>query len=188
MPSSAVVVGAGIAGLSAAIALRRAGWRVTVLERSRFSNEIGAAISVPPNATRALDRWGFDAHAAGGVPNVSARFARADNLAVILNEDYADIAERMGAASWSFHRVDLHRGLRELATRQDGEGDPVEVRLGAEAVGVDCGAGVVRLNDDTLVEGELIVIADGAHVGSLTSLPNLQESSADGKGKKNRAA
>jgi len=58
--SRAIVVGAGIAGLSAAIGLRRAGWDVTVLERSRFKNEIGAAISVPPNATMVLDQWGFD--------------------------------------------------------------------------------------------------------------------------------
>ncbi|KAI0165905.1 hypothetical protein GGR57DRAFT_497369 [Xylariaceae sp. FL1272] len=45
------VAGAGIVGLSAASALRRAGLDVEVFERSRFSNEIGAAITVPPNAT-----------------------------------------------------------------------------------------------------------------------------------------
>lgn len=62
----AIVVGAGIAGLSATVALRRAGWDVTVLERSRFKNEIGAAITVPPNATMVLDRWGFDAEVSCG--------------------------------------------------------------------------------------------------------------------------
>ncbi|KAI1337842.1 hypothetical protein F5Y15DRAFT_389390 [Xylariaceae sp. FL0016] len=45
--------------------LRRAGWEVLVCERSGFRNEVGAAISVPPNATRLLDAWGFPFDGAG---------------------------------------------------------------------------------------------------------------------------
>jgi salicylate hydroxylase len=55
------IVGAGIAGLAAAIALRRAGHNVEVFERSTFKNEIGAAITLTPNANLILDHWGFDA-------------------------------------------------------------------------------------------------------------------------------
>jgi salicylate hydroxylase len=54
------IVGAGIAGLSAAIALTRSGHEVEVFERSRFKNEIGAAISSCPNMTRILRHWEFD--------------------------------------------------------------------------------------------------------------------------------
>ncbi|MDF3607802.1 FAD-dependent oxidoreductase [Paracoccus sp. DMF-8] len=62
------VVGAGIAGLTAAIALARRGARVTVLERADALREVGAGIQVSPNAVRALRALdllpGFQARAA----------------------------------------------------------------------------------------------------------------------------
>jgi 2-polyprenyl-6-methoxyphenol hydroxylase-like FAD-dependent oxidoreductase len=54
----AVIVGAGIGGLAAAIALRRRGWEITVLERAEAVREVGAGISLWPNAIRALDLLG----------------------------------------------------------------------------------------------------------------------------------
>jgi 2-polyprenyl-6-methoxyphenol hydroxylase-like FAD-dependent oxidoreductase len=55
---SAVIVGAGIGGLAAAIALHRRGWNLTVLERAPALREVGAGISLWPNAVRALDLLG----------------------------------------------------------------------------------------------------------------------------------
>ena len=52
----AIVVGGGIAGLSAAVALRQAGWRVSVHERAVTLEPLGAALSLWPNATAALAR------------------------------------------------------------------------------------------------------------------------------------
>ncbi|MGW0996428.1 FAD-dependent monooxygenase [Streptomyces sp. NPDC002523] len=54
----ATVVGGGIGGLAAAAALHRRGWDVTVLERARSLEPVGAAISLAPNALRALDVLG----------------------------------------------------------------------------------------------------------------------------------
>jgi salicylate hydroxylase len=56
----ATIIGAGIAGLTTAIALCRAGWACTIYERSSLKNEISAALCVNPSATRCLDAWGFD--------------------------------------------------------------------------------------------------------------------------------
>lgn len=68
------IVGAGVAGLSAAIALRRIGHDVEVFERSQFKNENGAAVSLTPNGGRILEDWGFDAVKAGGIENKQVSF------------------------------------------------------------------------------------------------------------------
>lgn len=155
---TAIVIGSGLAGLSAAIALSRAGWTVTILEKSLFRNEIGAAITIPPNATRVLNHWSFPCEDLGAVPNQASVFCNASDLKVFLDEQYPDIGTQMGAQSWSFHRVDLHKGLRAHA-----EGLGVQIELGKEVVGVDCEEGVVKIKGGEERRGELVVIADGAH-------------------------
>ena len=57
----AVVVGGGIGGLAAALALHRRGWRVTVLERAAELREVGAGLTLMANALRALDALGLGA-------------------------------------------------------------------------------------------------------------------------------
>ncbi|MCX4751059.1 FAD-dependent monooxygenase [Kitasatospora sp. NBC_01287] len=56
MTGTAVVVGAGISGLATAIGLRRAGWRVSILERRTELERYGAAFALHPAAQAALDR------------------------------------------------------------------------------------------------------------------------------------
>lgn len=167
-PGHAGVVGAGISGLSAAIALRRAGWHVEVFERSQFKNEIGAAITVTPNAALVLDRWGFDMEKAEAVPNQSKVVALATDPSVILDrQEYADRASEMGFGVWSLHRVDLHRGLRDIAampTMEPGYGPPARIRLGCEVRKVGCEEGALTMSDGQVVNKDLVVIADGAHV------------------------
>ncbi|MEV5339888.1 FAD-dependent monooxygenase [Streptomyces sp. NPDC052676] len=58
-PARAVVIGGGIGGLTVAVALHRSGRQVTVLERARSLEPVGAAISLAPNALRALDVIGL---------------------------------------------------------------------------------------------------------------------------------
>lgn len=159
------VIGAGIGGLSAAIALRRAGWQCEVFERSSFKNEIGAAITVTPNATRCLDRWGFDFEKARPTENRQFRLMSAQDLKVFFKEEYPDLNRQFGYKSWSFHRVDLHKGLLDLAVEPDDEkGFPVKIRLSCEAKEVDFANGRIVLSDGSCVEKDLIVVADGAHV------------------------
>ena len=55
---SFLVIGGGIGGLAAALALARAGRRVHVVEKSPEFGEIGAGLQLAPNASRALDQLG----------------------------------------------------------------------------------------------------------------------------------
>ena len=53
-----IVAGGGIGGTAAALALHRAGFGVTLFERAPVAKEVGAGISLWPNATRVLESWG----------------------------------------------------------------------------------------------------------------------------------
>jgi salicylate hydroxylase len=66
-PLHIAIVGCGIGGLAAAIALRHQGHYVTVYERSHFASEVGASITVAANATKFLEQWGVDTVAARSV-------------------------------------------------------------------------------------------------------------------------
>lgn len=130
-----IIVGAGIAGLSAAISLRRAGHTVHVYERSSMNNEIGAAINVPPNATRFLIAWGLDP--------VRWRFVKSrkvtyndpftmEQTALLATDTTA--VRVAGAELYYAHRVDLHNSLKWLATRSDGPGQPAVIHLKSDVV------------------------------------------------------
>src|SRR5258708_34351984 len=61
MPSSLriAIVGGGIGGLTAALAFRARGLNVAVFEQSEVLREIGAGVSIQPNAARLLRRVGL---------------------------------------------------------------------------------------------------------------------------------
>jgi len=162
-PLRIAIIGAGIAGLTSAIALRRAGHAVTVYERSSFKNEIGAAISMPPNATRILDRWAFDWAAARAGPKLQIRIADATSLAVVHCDSFEDVECEYGSKWWTCHRVDLHGELRAMAERREGPGSPVEIRLGSKVVALNPDEGVLQLENGMEVKADLVVVADGTH-------------------------
>ncbi|KAI0097601.1 FAD/NAD(P)-binding domain-containing protein [Nemania sp. FL0031] len=175
-PLTAGIVGAGIAGLSAAIALRRAGFQVEVYERSRLNNELGAAICTPQNAAIVLRRWGFGFEASDPTPNLCMRYARAGDLVTVFHENIKSV---MGAPCLSFYREDLHIGLWAHAMEDAEEewpiidgargpwrdiiGMPVAICLGCEIKSVDCENGVLTRVDGRQVQKDLVIIADGAH-------------------------
>ncbi|WP_067181450.1 FAD-dependent monooxygenase [Microtetraspora niveoalba] len=134
-----VVVGGGIGGLATAVALHRSGLRVAVLERAAEFTEVGAGLSLWPNAMRALAAIGLadrvvalgEVETAGGLRDRAGRWlSRVDN---------AEIARRYGHPLVVVRRADLVRTLvaalpprallpgREMrAVREDGEGVVVE--------------------------------------------------------------
>ncbi|MDD7939889.1 FAD-dependent monooxygenase [Actinomycetospora lutea] len=152
----AVVVGAGLGGLASAIALRRRGWDVTVLERRAHAAEAGAGIALWPNALRALDVLGLGARTrelgtveiGGGIRTSSGRW--------LVRTDAADLARRQGDGVVVLPRPELHALLRAAAP---------DLREGLGVRRVDPGgAGAPAVVHDEAGgrhEAELVVAADG---------------------------
>lgn len=93
---TAVVVGAGIGGLAAAVALHRTGWQVTVLERQPALGAVGAGIAIAPNALRALDvlEVGQAVRALAAVQGAAGY--RTPDGRWLLRMDFAEAARRLG--------------------------------------------------------------------------------------------
>lgn len=107
-----MVVGGGIAGLAAAIGLRRIGWEVRVLERAVVLDDAGAGISVQGNGMRSLDALGVgDAVRAVGAAQGPGGI-RIPKGTWLSHMDAEAGARILGSPVYSFLRSDLHRALR----------------------------------------------------------------------------
>ncbi|MEU1484835.1 FAD-dependent monooxygenase [Streptomyces sp. NPDC005752] len=165
--SRAVVIGSGIGGLTAAAALFRSGWQVTVLERASSLEPIGAGISLAPNSQRALDVIGLGdevrSRAAwqgdGGMCTPSGRrLARTDSSAA---------AERFGGPLVLLRRSVLIGLLRaRLPASAVHTGTPAQLLAPGSA---DGRRAVVRTPSED-IEADLVIGADGIGSAVRTTL------------------
>ncbi len=114
-PLTVAIAGAGIAGLSAALAFARTGARVILLERASVLGEVGAGIQLSPNATRLLDRLGvLKAVTAAAVAPGSIVLKDAVSLREVASLPLGEAAvRRWGAPYLVVHRADLQAALLE---------------------------------------------------------------------------
>ena len=130
-PPTVVIAGAGIGGLTAAIALAQRGFRVSLIEQAERLVAIGAGIQLSPNASRLLiglglgDRLAPYVVAPQALNVMNARTGRVLARATLGD----DAAKSYGAPYWVIHRGDLHTALREAV-----EATPlIELQLGVRA-------------------------------------------------------
>ncbi|MFJ2176895.1 FAD-dependent monooxygenase [Streptomyces sp. NPDC087851] len=158
-----VIVGGGIGGLAAALAVARRGHRAVVLERAGAFAEIGAGIQLAPNGLHALDRLGLgDA--------VRARAVHIDELRFmdgVSGEHVASLPltgvyrRRFGNPYVVVHRGELHGLLVDACRRSPA----IELRAGSRATGYrqHGGTATVLLDGGGRVTGDAVIGADGIH-------------------------
>nr|CAM34356.1 putative FAD-depending monooxygenase [Streptomyces tendae] len=160
----AVVVGAGIGGLAAAVALVRVGWHVTVYERAPELRTEGAGISLLSNAVRSLDRLGAgDAvRAAAAVMLPGGEGVRTPSGRRLMKPADPSFVSRHGLSTLVLPRPALHRALYDAL--------PADcVRTGTEVLrlaGPPAGPVEVSCRDaagEHTVPAGLVVAADGTH-------------------------
>ncbi len=139
----AIVVGGGIGGLSAAVGLHAIGWEVTVLERSPEFGDVGAGISLWPNALRSLESLGvrldgLKEQSSGGLHDRDGRR--------ITRWDAEAFRRHHGRPLAAIHRADLIDGLRDALPAQS-------LHTNTTVTGIDD------------LDADVIVGADGIHSG-----------------------
>lgn len=149
------IVGGGIGGLSAAVALHEIGAQVGVYEQAHQLGDVGAGVAVHPNSQRVLDRLGLGRRVSRmGAPLSEFRFFTRDGT-VVAHETYGADARQLG-----LHRADL---VAVLAAA---------LPIGVVRTGHRCvqftqhdGAAVVRFDNGASVDADVVVAADGIHSG-----------------------
>ncbi len=161
------IVGGGIGGLAAAIALHRAGCDVTVFEQSKQFLRVGADINLTPNAVRALDGLGVGPavreHAARPTHRISRTWNSGEETSRL---EMGDEAERKyGAPQLTIHRADL---LAALAGVFPGD----RVQFGKRAQSIVQNGDHVDLGfvDGSSSRVDVLIGADGIHSAVRTAM------------------
>ncbi|KAL4912252.1 hypothetical protein BDW62DRAFT_215174 [Aspergillus aurantiobrunneus] len=163
-PFRIVIVGGGIAGLTAAIALHAPNRRTTVLEQSRLNTEIGALISLQPNATKIVyDTFGLGKELEDARGMIDEGFRVYSTDGELVNQIPLTSKTEYGASRIVYHRRDLHDALKQAALATDRGGEPVQIKVSSRVTGCDLLNGSVDLESGEKVEGDIIIGADGIH-------------------------
>lgn len=158
------IVGAGIGGLSAAVALAQRRARVRVFERAGALGEVGAGLQIGPNAVAVLEALGLRSRAEllASVPEaIELRDHRSGRRVARLPLGAVAVG-RYGRPYWQFHRADL-LGVLEAGAREAG----VEIVTGTDMLAARPEAGGVRLDfaGGRSESAAVLVGADGVRSG-----------------------
>lgn len=160
----ALIAGAGIGGLSAAIGLARNGWRVSLFEKAPALEEVGAGLQLSPNASSILRRFDVLSRLEGqGLAPQATEIRRAADGVLLARVPLAEAEHRWGAPYLLAHRADLQRALLDTAATYP----QITLQTGLEARGfLDSDKGVaVLLSDGSRsfeCAGDCLIGADGS--------------------------
>jgi 6-hydroxynicotinate 3-monooxygenase len=154
------IIGAGIAGLTAAATLRRIGLNAEIYEQAQAFARIGAGIQMNPNAMKVLRGLGLETRirGIGFAPEVGYNREWDTGEITYLHPMGSQIEQRFGAPDISLHRAELHSALLSI-------NPPDIVHFDKKLVGLDRHGArmVLTFADKTRVEADAVIGADGVH-------------------------
>lgn len=148
------IIGGGIGGLTAGIALQQAGFDAVLYERASAFGEVGAGLSISPNAMHGLNALGFadwiEAHSNEPLEQCLFHGQTGEPLRTF---DRRTARDTYGAPYVQVHRADLHQALTDRFGLEN-------CRLGAELTQVDA-FGALTFADGSQAQFDVIIAADG---------------------------
>lgn len=151
------IIGGGVGGLTAGIALRGAGYDPVIYERAAEFGEVGAGISLSPNAVKGLESLGFTDFLARDANEPMDQFLfHWESGEELLRYDRRDTRATYGAAYYQMHRADLLAGLVDAFGTE-------RCVMGAALTGLEQGGATARIAfaDGNEVEADIVIAADG---------------------------
>ena len=154
----AIIIGSGMAGLAAGIAMRQAGYHVEIYEKTRKLRPAGAGISLWSNGIKVLNRLGLgeEVAAIGGQMN---RMEYRTHQGEVLNHiNLMPLVEQVGQRPYPVSRTEL----QQMMLKAFGEAD---VQMGMRCVEVkqDTDSATAIFEDGSAATGDLVIGADGIH-------------------------
>ncbi len=158
MTRTALIVGAGIGGLSAGIALRKAGWNIRVFERATSPRELGFGLALAPNAMAALRELGLAEIVRSRAHTPTRGEVRRPDGTVLKRAELPGAESMPGGPVVIALRPALHGALLDAVGME-------AITLGSEATGFTQQGDRVTLHlaDGNRVEGDVLIGADGAN-------------------------
>jgi salicylate hydroxylase len=156
-----VLIGAGIGGLTAALALQSRGFRVAVYEQAPKLAEVGAGLTLSPNATHALESIGLG-------PRLAREASRPSRQAVLhyrtgqilVDQERGELPKKQyGADYYQIHRADLHTMLADAVTAND----PAAIHLGHAFAGLSQNENAVDVTfaNGAAITADVVIGCDG---------------------------
>ncbi|MBX3252775.1 MAG: FAD-dependent monooxygenase [Chitinophagaceae bacterium] len=158
MKRKVAITGGGIAGLTTAIAFRKAGYAPIIFEAAEIVKPVGAGLGLAANAIKALDKLGIKNKVVGKGRALSSFTIKNEKDKTITCTDSLKISRQYGLDNFTIHRAALHEALLS-------EMPGAELYTGKKCMDIIIRKNNIQLlfKDGSTVDTDYLIVADGIH-------------------------